>query len=148
MSESPTHPLTILIVDDNRELLEILAESLESLGAFRAVTTPNGSVALERVTQIHPDCIVIDVMMPVLDGMQLARALRGDPATASIPLIMLTAMAQDKDRFAGLASGADQYLVKPTKPLDLIAAIQMALRQSAAERKERMRQLADEPNRH
>ena len=92
----------------------------------------------------RPDCVVIDVMMPGIDGFQLAHALRGDPETAEIPLVMLTALAQEENRLAGLLSGADRYLVKPVRIPDLIEAIQAAIATSRAEREHTLRELAEE----
>ena len=88
--------------------------------------------------------MIIDVRMPGVDGYQLVRALRGDPDSASTPLIILSAMAQDRDQLIGLFAGADIYLQKPVRPLDLIAAIERAIALGDQERIERMRQFANE----
>jgi DNA-binding response OmpR family regulator len=90
---------------------------------------------------MRPDCVIIDIMMPGLDGYQLVKALRGDPDSARTPLIFLTALAQERDRFAGLAAGIDQYLVKPVKPQELVAAVKQALGVSDEERSRRQRAL-------
>lgn len=136
---------TVLLVDDNRDLLLLITESLRMLGDYTIVTAENGVEGLHRAIEMRPDCMVIDIKMPGLDGYQLVRALRGDPATASMPLVMLTAMVQDSYRFAGLLAGADQFLTKPIKPLDLVNAIQEAIRLSEADRLGRMQALAQEP---
>jgi CheY-like chemotaxis protein len=136
---------TVLLVDDNRDLLLLITESLRMLGDYTIVTAENGVEGLHRAIEMRPDCMVIDIKMPGLDGYQLVRALRGDPATASMPLVMLTAMVQDSYRFAGLLAGADQFLTKPIKPLDLVNAIQEAIRLSEADRLSRMQALAQEP---
>lgn len=135
----------VLIVDDNRELLTLITESLTLLGEYTVLAAENGIDGLERTVETQPDCVVIDIKMPGLDGYQLVKALRGDPATASIPLVILTALTQEKYRFAGLIAGADQYLTKPVKPQDLVAAIHGAIRLSEAERAERMQALLEEP---
>ena len=137
-------PYRVLVVDDDLHLLPYLATSLRELSDFTIITADNGAEALTRYFEVHPHCVVIDVRMPQLDGYQLVRSLRGDPASASTPLVILTAMAKDKDRFAGLAAGADHYLLKPVKPLDLIHAIQAAIGINAAEREHRYAQFADE----
>lgn len=136
---------TVLIVDDNRELLDLITESLTLLGDYTVLTADNGADGLARAVETRPDCMVIDIKMPGLDGYQLVRALRGDPATAALPLVILTALTQDHYRFAGLLAGADQYLTKPITPPDLVAAIQGAIRLSEAERARRMDALLDEP---
>ncbi len=106
----------VLLVDDNRDLLLLITESLRMLGDYTIVTAENGVQGLHRAIEMRPDCMVIDIKMPGLDGYQLVRALRGDPATASMPLVMLTAMVQDSYRFAGLLAGADQFLTRGPSP--------------------------------
>ncbi len=137
-------PITVLVIDDNLELLEVLAEGLELAGPFSVLTASDGAQGLEQCLIQHPDCLVIDVKMPQLNGYQLVRALRGDPETAEIPLILLTALAQDYERFAGLAAGTDRYLIKPVTPRELAAAIQEVLMLSAQERQRRFSQLVEE----
>jgi DNA-binding response OmpR family regulator len=136
--------ITVLIIDDNLELLEVLSEGLELAGLFSVVTASDGAQGLESCLTYHPDCLVIDVKMPELNGYQLVRALRGDPETAEIPLILLTALAQDYERFAGLAAGTDRYLIKPVTPRELAAAIRDVLALSAQEREQRYTQLVEE----
>ncbi len=136
--------ITVLIIDDNLELLEVLSEGLELAGPFSVVTASDGAQGLESCLTYHPDCLVIDVKMPELNGYQLVRALRGDPETAEIPLILLTALAQDYERFAGLAAGTDRYLIKPVTPRELAAAIRDVLALSAQEREQRYTQLVEE----
>ena len=143
--ESQAHAAgTVLVVDDNPRLLAFIADALQELGDFRVVTAANGARGLELFYDVQPDCMVIDVKMPGLDGYQLVRALRGDPTSAATALIILTAMTQEKDRLAGMLSGADQYLLKPVDPLDLVAAISRAVAMSADERRHRIRTLAEE----
>jgi len=135
---------TILIVDDNPTLLDLIEESLMVIGNFTVVTATNGAEGLQRYYEIRPDCMVIDVKMPQLDGYQLVRALRGDPDSAETPLILLTAMARDYQRFAGLASGADQYLLKPIRPRELVEAIQRAIATTEETRMDILRRLVEE----
>ena len=135
---------TVLIVDDNRDLLTLITESLTLLGDYAVVTADNGADGLTRALELRPDCIVIDVRMPGLDGYQMVRALRGDPETAAMPLVILTALTQDHHRFAGLLAGADRYLTKPIKPPELIAAIEETIRLSAAEREAQLRAVLDQ----
>jgi CheY-like chemotaxis protein len=135
----------VLVVDDDRDLLPYLETSLRELSDHEIITANNGADALELYFAHRPHCVVIDVMMPQLNGYQLVRSLRGDPASALTPLIMLTAMSQDKDRFAGIAAGADQYLLKPVKMLDLLRAIDRAVNIDDAERQRRYAAIAQDP---
>jgi DNA-binding response OmpR family regulator len=134
---------TVLVVDDNADLLDLLVDTLQYFGRFNVIGAADGIAGLEHYFTYHPDCIVIDVKMPGLDGYQLVRALRGDPASAATPVIILTALAQDKDRFTGLASGADRYIVKPIKPQDLAALIREVIGIAEEERQARMLTLAE-----
>lgn len=135
---------TVLIVDDNRELLAVLEEGLTLAGPFRVVTAEDGVQGLEAFFETRPDCVVIDVKMPELDGNQLVRILRGDQSSDQTPLVMLTALAQDYDRLRGMLSGADQYLLKPIKPRELAAAILTAISRSQEERLKHLQALAEE----
>src|SRR5215475_8795876 len=123
----PDHQEIILLVDDNVGLLEALSTSIEALSAFKVVCAADGIEGLEKCLDLQPACVVIDVKMPGLTGIQLVQALRGDPQTSSIPLVILTALAKDKDQFLGLAAGADQYLIKPIKSPELVAAIHRSI---------------------
>lgn len=139
----PTHAhYTLLIVDDNLDLLELLTDGLSD--HFTIVTARDGIEGLTKFVEVRPDCAIIDVRMPGLDGFQLVRVLRGDPETANIPLIILTALNQDQARFAGLASGVDQYLTKPVLPSELIPAVHQAIALGQAERQRRWRELASD----
>ncbi|HEV2238533.1 MAG TPA: response regulator [Ktedonobacterales bacterium] len=136
----------ILIVDDNHDLLALITESLALLGDYEVETVDNGAEGLKRAVELRPDCVIIDIRMPGLDGYQLVRALRGDAQTASLPLVILTALTQEYQRFAGLLAGADHYLTKPIKPSDLVAAIEETIRLSQEERKQRLQALLDTPD--
>ncbi len=135
-------PITVLIVDDNRTLLSILSEGLVLAGPFRVVMAENGIEGLEVFEREHPDCVIIDVKMPDLDGYQLVLALRGDPASAQTPLIMLTAMTQDHDRLRGMFTGVDLYMLKPVKPRELANAIYTILGRTPDERLQAYKRLA------
>lgn len=141
-SSDPAQPITVLIVDDNADLLASLSFALRTLGGFRVETATDGAEGLERAVELQPQCMIIDVKMPQIDGIRLVRALRGDPATASIPLVILSALVQESDQALGMYSGADQYLTKPTKPQLVIEAIHRAMALSADERQQRLRRLA------
>lgn len=144
MTSLGTTRYTVLIVDDDRRLLQLLADGLELLGHFNVVRAENGMQGLEQFFAVRPDCVVIDVVMPGLNGYQLVRALRGDPDSAATPLVLLTALAQEKNRFTGLAFGADRYLVKPVTPRELVNTVHQAIMISEAERTQRLHALITE----
>jgi DNA-binding response OmpR family regulator len=127
----------VLIVDDDPELIGLITDGLELAGGYEVVAAQDGATGFERFFEVQPDCVVVDVRMPGLDGYQFVRALRGDPATAQTPLIVLSALVQDRYAWAGLVSGADVYLFKPVKMADLLQAIRTATQMTAAERQQR-----------
>jgi CheY-like chemotaxis protein len=143
MSNSKGAGYRVLIVDDNRDLLDLITTSLTMLGDYTVVTADNGADGLSLAVDLRPDCAVVDVRMPGLDGYQLVRALRGDPITSAIPLIILTALTQDKYRFAGLLAGADRYLTKPVTPTALVETIHEVVGLSESERERRLQALLD-----
>jgi CheY-like chemotaxis protein len=142
MITSPSGSCTVLVVDDDPHMLSVIEKSLKLLGKYTVFTANDGVEGLERYFDIHPDCMVIDVKMPNMDGYQLVRALRGDPESRETPLVILTAMAQDRDKYKGMASGADQYLLKPVKPTELVEAVQIAISIGQSERNQRLLELA------
>jgi DNA-binding response OmpR family regulator len=143
MSTPHEKPL-ILLVDDIEDLLFAFSYHLSTFEGMRVVTASNGREGLERYFDVQPDCVIIDVKMPELDGYQLTRALRGDPESANTPLIILTAMTQDQDRFEGLASGIDRFLTKPIKPSELAVVIRECLKITESERQSQQIQLAND----
>ena len=134
---------TVLIVDDNEELLASLSFALRALGGFRIEVATDGVGGLVKAMELQPDCMVIDVKMPEIDGLRLVRALRGDPETAGIPVVMLSALVQPVDQALGMYAGADQYLTKPAKPQVVIGAIQQAIALTEPQRRARLRDLAE-----
>jgi DNA-binding response OmpR family regulator len=135
----------VLLVDDDRDLLPSMVALLQELSDFIVDTADNGAQGLEQVYRARPDCVVIDVRMPQLNGYQFVQSLRGDPETATIPLIILSAMVQEQDQWLGLAVGVDYYLTKPVDGIDLIDTIKAAITRTDDERLDRLQQLADEP---
>jgi DNA-binding response OmpR family regulator len=117
----------ILIVDDEPHLAFLLAEVLAEAG-YDAHAIDNGHDALETVRRDPPDLMLLDVQMPGLDGFEVATRLKADPATASIPIIMLSAMAGRGARVIGLESGAEEYLAKPFDRVELLARVRNLLR--------------------
>ena len=112
----------ILAVDDERHILRLVQINLEKAG-YEVLTGSNGREAVEMVRAHNPDLVVMDVMMPEMDGFEALQTLKHDPATANIPVIMLTAKAQDADVFHGWQSGADLYLTKPFNPMELLTFV-------------------------
>lgn|SRR5215510_3970360 len=112
----------ILVADDDPLVVELVEFKLTSRG-YDVLTAADGEAALESSIAHHPDLIVLDAMMPVLDGYEVLRRLRQDGRTRSIPVIMLTARKKEADVLSGLALGAQDYLVKPFIPEELVARI-------------------------
>ncbi|HET7127170.1 MAG TPA: response regulator [Lysobacter sp.] len=117
----------ILIVDDEPRLAFMLAEMLEEAG-YEARAIDNGLDALETVHRDPPDLMLLDVQMPGLDGFAVAARMKADPATAAIPIIMLSAMGGRGARVIGLESGAEEYLAKPFDRVELLARVRNLLR--------------------
>lgn len=119
-----------MVVEDERDLAELLRYNL-NVGGYDADVARDGRQALEMVESRRPDLIVLDVMLPVYDGLEVAQQLRGDDGTKHIPIVMLTAKAGDSDQVAGLQAGADDYVTKPFSVPVLLARIEAVLRRSA-----------------
>lgn len=115
----------ILIVDDEADLVAILEDRFEALG-FEVLTARNGAEALERAAE-RPDIVVLDLMMPELNGFQVCRRIKDDPELASTPVIMLTAKDTEADRFWGAEVGADLYLAKPADPAAVVQHVERLL---------------------
>jgi len=117
----------ILLADDEHNLRMLVHTTLED-GEYEILEAANGTEALEMAKKEKPDLLVLDWMMPGLSGIEVAKRLRNDPDTADIPIIMLTARGQEKDREKGQALGAYAYLLKPFSPLQLLEKVKDALR--------------------
>ncbi len=117
----------ILVVDDEPDALELVSFNLKSAG-YEVVTADNGSEALKKARQHVPDLILLDVMLPEVDGLEVCKLLRRDPATAPIPIIMLTAKAGEIDRVLGLELGAEDYVTKPFSPRELVLRVKNLLK--------------------
>jgi DNA-binding response OmpR family regulator len=113
---------TLLVVDDDPVIQKLLQVNFEMEG-YQVVLAGDGMEALEKAAEVHPDLILLDVMMPRMDGLEAAGRLKADAATASIPIIILSAKAQDADVKARRASGADEYMTKPFDPLELLERV-------------------------
>lgn len=119
----------LLIVEDNTELLELLRLGFKQAG-FAVSTANNGMDALKKARMVTPDLILLDLVLPELDGFAVCEALRRGAETARIPIIMLTGLTSEFTRFAGIESGADEYVMKPASPAQLLPRIKHWLRQS------------------
>ena len=116
----------ILVVDDEPEAVELLQFNLQQAG-FDVATAENGSQALRAARSTIPSLILLDLMLPEMDGLEVCKMLRRDPATTAIPVIMVTAKAAEIDRIVGLELGADDYITKPFSPRELVLRVKKLL---------------------
>lgn len=119
----------VLVVDDERDILELIRYNLEKEG-YRVTTVTSGEEALTIASNEQPSIVLLDLMLPGLDGLQVCRRMKQDDATRSIPIVMLTAKTEDSDIVSGLEIGADDYITKPFSPRVLVARIRAVLRRS------------------
>jgi diguanylate cyclase (GGDEF)-like protein len=122
-------PETILVVDDDPDIARFVEVNLRSAGYDVAVAA-DGEEALEKAGAVRPDLVLLDVMMPRIDGFEVAQRLRKNPQTANTSIIMLTAKALSADKVTGLQSGADDYIIKPFDPIELLARVKGTLRRA------------------
>ncbi|MGA3286226.1 MAG: response regulator transcription factor [Bacteroidota bacterium] len=130
---------TILVVDDEKDIVDLLSYNLTKEG-FSVITARNGRDALDRARQ-KPDLIILDVMMPEMNGLQVIQELRKEKSTASIPVVLLTAKGSETDEIVGLEVGADDYIVKPVKIGKIVARVHAALRRKEQSAKELLPQV-------
>jgi DNA-binding response OmpR family regulator len=116
---TPVPDANVLLVDDDPVILKLLQVNFEMEG-FRVSTANDGVEGLEKARAVRPDIVLLDIMMPRMDGLEVTKALKGDPETKDIPIILLSAKAQASDIQAGKDMGADDYLTKPFDPLELL----------------------------
>jgi two-component system phosphate regulon response regulator PhoB len=126
----------ILVVDDEPEAVELVEFNLKQAG-YAVVTASDGAEALKKAHAQTPDLIVLDVMLPEMDGFEICKTLRLEPSTARVPIIMLTAKAAEIDRVLGLELGADDYLTKPFSPRELLLRVKKILARGQAGEKPR-----------
>jgi DNA-binding response OmpR family regulator len=124
---------TVLVVDDDPVILKLLEVNFEMEG-FTVLVARDGEEGIEVARTDQPDLIVSDIMMPKVSGLELVIALKGDPATSEIPIILLSAKAQNADVRSGLDAGADDYVTKPFEPLDLVDRVNRLLEVRASKR--------------
>ncbi len=122
----------ILIVEDEEDVLELIRYNLEKNG-YLTEAAMDGRVALEKVRSVSPDLILLDLMLPEVDGLEVCRSVKKEPKTAGIPVVMLTAKGTEADIVAGLEMGADDYVTKPFSPRVLMARVKAVLRRKDSE---------------
>jgi len=118
---------TILIVEDEKDIVKMLEYNLQKEG-FKTLSARDGEDALDAANRDHPDLVILDLMLPGMDGLEVCKALKQGAKTAMIPIIMLTAKVQESDKVIGLELGADDYMTKPFSPRELVARIKAVLR--------------------
>ena len=132
----------ILIVEDEAPLVTMLRYNLEREG-FAVDEAVNGEEALLRIAERRPDAVLLDWMLPHVSGLEICRQIRRAPSTRSLPVIMLTARGEESDRIRGLDSGADDYVVKPFSPNELIARVRAVIRRTQKEPEDGLLRYAD-----
>lgn len=120
----------ILVVEDEKNIARVVTYNLEREG-YQVDVATDGEQALEQIRRAPPDLVLLDLMLPTVDGLEICRRLRADAKTAHLPIIMVTAKTQEADRVVGLELGADDYLPKPFSPRELVARVKAVLRRTA-----------------
>ena len=120
----------ILVVDDDRQIVRLVQSYLQQSG-FTVLTAYDGEEALHVLRREKPDMVVLDLMLPRRDGLEITRIVRGDEALAAMPILMLTARIEDMDKLIGLELGADDYLTKPFNPPEVVARVKAILRRAS-----------------
>src|SRR5512135_1604683 len=126
-------PRNVLVVDDEADLVELVSYNLRKEG-FAVDSASDGEEALSRIRKKKYDLLILDLMLPGLQGMELCMILRNDPKTSRLPIIMLTAKGEELDKVLGLEMGADDYMTKPFSPRELVARVKAVLRRAPGER--------------
>ena len=127
--------MRILVVDDEPDAIELIRFNLKASG-YEVLTAEDGEEALAKARKFSPNMILLDVMLPEIDGLEVCKILRRDPATASLPIIMLTAKASEIDRVLGLEFGADDYVTKPFSPRELMLRVRNLLKRKESSKEE------------
>ena len=132
----------VLVIDDDQRIVELIRHSVTMLGKYDVLVAYDGVQGLERFQSERPDCVIVDVLMPRMDGFQLVRAIRGDGESAHTPMIILSALSEDVDQMTGRFSGVDEYMTKPFKPSVLCATLERVMQITPEERERRIEELA------
>src|SRR3954470_6280651 len=122
----------ILIIEDESDVADLLEMALRKAG-FKASTAADGAIGLQKARDNRPDFVILDLMLPKMSGLEVCRILKGDAATSHIPILMLTAKAEEIDRIVGLEFGADDYVTKPFSPREILLRIKAIIRRRAGE---------------
>ncbi|MCS5610838.1 MAG: response regulator [Candidatus Poribacteria bacterium] len=125
-------PSKILIVEDDPDIVDILSYNLKQAD-LKVKSVPDGSSALAEVKRRLPDLILLDLMLPKVDGLEVCRLLKSDPETKNVPIIMITAKGEEVDRIVGLELGADDYIIKPFSPREVVLRVRSVLKRSVAD---------------
>jgi two-component system alkaline phosphatase synthesis response regulator PhoP len=120
----------ILVVDDDKQIARLIRSYLEQAG-FQVIVANDGETALHALRRERPDLVVLDLMLPDRDGLDVTRVVRGDPSLAATPIIRVTARVEDTDRIVGLELGADDYVTKPFNPREIVARVRAVLRRTS-----------------
>ena len=113
----------VLVVDDDRVIQQLLEVNLELEGYEVVATASDGAEALDKIAKLNPDLVILDIMMPKMDGLEVCRQLKLNPKFSSLPIVLLSARAQDLDVREGLDVGASAYLTKPFDPVELLEVV-------------------------
>ena len=132
----------VLVIDDSPAIVELIRHAVGMQGKYDVVVAYDGVQGLERFYSERPDCVIVDVKMPRMDGYQVVRCIRGDSASAHTPLIILSAMLEESEQLTGILSGVDEYLAKPFKPSVLCATLERVMQITPDEREKRLERLA------
>jgi len=119
----------IVVIEDEDDILEVIAYNLKREG-YEVITSTSGEDGLEKIEKSSPQLVVLDLMLPEIDGLELCRKLKSDPLTRAIPVIMVTAKGEESDVVLGLGVGADDYVTKPFSPRELVARVKAVLRRA------------------
>jgi DNA-binding response OmpR family regulator len=140
---TPPDVKRVLVIDDDPTILELIRHALGRIDRYEVVTAVNGADGLQSYFDAQPDCGIVDIGMPVMDGFQFVRAIRGHSVSANTPIIVLSALTDDAHQTTGELSGVDEYVAKPFKVSVLCAALERALQITPEEREQRIQDLAE-----
>jgi DNA-binding response OmpR family regulator len=141
--DTPLDVKRVLVIDDDPTILELIRHALGRLDRYEVVTAVNGADGLQSYFAAQPDCVIVDIGMPVMDGFQFVRAIRGHSVSANTPIIVLSALTDDAHQTTGALSGVDEYVAKPFKVSVLCAALERVLQITPEERERRIQDLAE-----